>query len=99
LTVLFSEVCRAVGLASRFVSGYYALPDDDGQRHLHAWSEVYVPGAGWRGFDPGLGLAVSDHHVAVAAGSLPWAAAPIVGSFRGNDAISSLDTELEIELS
>lgn len=99
LSVLFNEVCRAVGLATRFVSGYYALPDADDKRHLHAWSEVYLPGAGWRGFDPGLGLAVVDQHVAVAAGAHPQAAAPVAGSFRGNDTSVMLDVELMIEAS
>src|SRR5262249_19861105 len=79
LTVLFMEACRAVGLASRFVSGYQALAAPNGERHLHAWAEVFLPGAGWRGFDPAQGLAVADQHVAVASGINAQAAAPIVG--------------------
>ena len=43
---------------------------------LHAWGEVYLPGAGWRGFDPTNGLAVSDRHIAVAASADPQYAAP-----------------------
>jgi transglutaminase-like putative cysteine protease len=49
--VLFIEVCRAVGLAGRFVSGYEAGAETD-DRHLHAWAEIYLPGCGWRGYDP-----------------------------------------------
>jgi transglutaminase-like putative cysteine protease len=99
LAVLFAEACRAVGLAARFVSGYQAQPEDDGQRHLHAWTEVYLPGAGWRGFDPGQGLAVADQHVALAAGLHPLAAAPTAGTYRGTGVTSTLDSQLVIRLS
>jgi transglutaminase-like putative cysteine protease len=99
LAVLFSEVCRAAGLASRFVSGYQSQEENNGDRHLHAWSEVYLPGAGWRGFDPGQGAAVADHHVAVATGLDPLAAAPTVGSFRGTGASSTMDSQVVIRAS
>ena len=47
---LFMEVCRHLGLASRFVSGYlYSWDTDAGNAATHAWAEVYVPGAGWKG--------------------------------------------------
>ena len=97
LTVLFIEACRSVGLASRFVSGYQALAAPNGERHLHAWAEVFLPGAGWRGFDPGQGLAVADQHVAVASGLNAQAAAPVVGTFRGNGN-SSLETQVVIRV-
>ena len=50
---LFIEVCRICGLASRFISGY-VMNDavQAGHTATHAWSEVYLPGSGWRGFDP-----------------------------------------------
>lgn len=80
-TVLFIEVCRAIGLAARFVSGYQEGDLDSTDRHLHAWAEVYLPGAGWRGFDPTHGLAVSDRHIALVASAVPRYAAPISGSF------------------
>lgn len=81
LTVLFIEVCRAIGLAARFVSGYQEGDVDSNDRHLHAWAEVYLPGAGWRGFDPTHGLAVSDRHIALVASASHRHAAPISGSF------------------
>ena len=99
LAVLFNEACRVAGLASRFVSGYQSLLETDGDRHLHAWSEVYLPGAGWRGFDPGQGVAVAEHHVAVATGLDPLAAAPTVGTFRGTDASSTMDSQVVIRAS
>ena len=96
LTVLFNEICRAVGLAARFVSGYHDREATDGRRYLHAWSEVYLPGAGWRGFDPTEGLAVADRHVSLAAGAVPLLAAPTIGTFRGNGAESTMETQLII---
>jgi transglutaminase-like putative cysteine protease len=97
--VLFAEVCRTVGLASRFVSGYQSQFDSNGDRHLHAWTEIYLPGAGWRGFDPGQGAAVADHHVAVASGLDPLAAAPTIGTFRGTGASSTMDSQVVIRAS
>ena len=54
------DTCRYVGIAARLVNGYY---DDGGAKDrltLHSWGEVYLPGVGWRGYDPSLGLAVTD---------------------------------------
>ncbi len=68
LTVLFAALCRLQGLAVRFVSGYQARSaGSGGERHMHAWPEVYLPGVGWRGFDPSHGTEVGEAHVAVAA--------------------------------
>jgi len=94
LAVLFNECCRSVGLAARFVSGYMHVDDSDGH-DLHAWSEIYLPGGGWRGYDPTHGLAVSDRHVPVAAAADPADAAPVSGSYRGS-AGSTLETSVEI---
>ena len=96
LTELFNAVCRSVGLAARFVSGYHEQEDLEGRRFLHAWSEVYLPGAGWRGYDPTAGLAVADRHVALAASTSPILAAPTCGTFRGNGADSTMETQLVI---
>jgi transglutaminase-like putative cysteine protease len=84
LSVLFCAACRAVGIASRFVSGYETESSfSDEHASMHAWPEVYIPGGGWRGYDPSRGVAVSDQHVAVAAAADPALAAPIAGSYRG----------------
>ena len=97
LTVLFVACCREVGLAARFVSGYQAGDPDTDERHLHAWAEVYLPGGGWRGFDPTLGLAVADQHIAVAASPAPAGAAAVSASFRGTGAAAEMDATLQVE--
>jgi transglutaminase-like putative cysteine protease len=82
LAVLFVACCRSQGLAARFVSGY-AHVDGSTDHELHAWAEVYVEGGGWRGYDPTLGVALEDRHVAVAAAAAAGDAAPTSGTYRG----------------
>lgn len=95
LAVVFMEVCRAVGLAARFVSGYQEGDLNQEERHLHAWAEVYLPGAGWRGYDPIQGLVVADRHIALVANTLPRNTAPVSGNFRGS-AQSEIQYQLKI---
>ncbi|MBD2326519.1 transglutaminase family protein [Alkalinema sp. FACHB-956] len=98
--VLFMEVCRSVGLATRFVSGYQEGDPDSNDRHLHAWVEVYLPGAGWRGYDPTHGLVVGDRHIALVASAIPGHTAPVAGRvhcFGG--AQSELSYQLKIHVS
>jgi transglutaminase-like putative cysteine protease len=95
--VLFIHACRAVGLAARFVSGYQEGDLDNPERHLHAWVEIYLPGAGWRGYDPTHGLAVSDRHVALVATAEPADAAPIDGVLRGQGVTATMTYHLHIQ--
>jgi transglutaminase-like putative cysteine protease len=79
---LFIEACHYLGLAARFVSGYLYSPTlslDQGA--THAWSEVYLPGAGWKGFDSTSGLLVGNHHITVAVSRHPESVPPVSGSF------------------
>ncbi len=81
---LFMEACRFLGLASRFVSGYLFAPSTEaGNASTHAWAEAYLPGAGWRGFDPTSGEVTGDRHIAVAVARHPEAVPPVAGSYRG----------------
>jgi transglutaminase-like putative cysteine protease len=82
--VLFMAACRVVGLAARFVSGY-EQGDPAYAQMLHAWAEVYLPGAGWRGYDPTMGLVVGDRHIAIAASEWPRYTAPVTGTHRGGN--------------
>ena len=93
---LFIEICRHCGFASRFISGY-ALNEavSEGHTATHAWSEVYLPGSGWRGFDSTSGLVVSGDHIAVAVHRHPEAIPPVAGSFTGS---ANAQPELQVEV-
>ncbi|OQK18210.1 cysteine protease [Methyloprofundus sedimenti] len=89
--VLFMQAARCLGLAARFVSGYlYSGPSAIDFGATHAWAEVYLPGAGWKGFDPTIGDIVGSDHIAVAVARLPESVPPIAGTFFGT-AESKLD--------
>ncbi len=91
-TTLFMAACRSLGVAARFVSGYlFGNPQQEHQ--LHAWAEVYLPGAGWRGFDPTEGSMVVNRHIFLTSTAKPELAAPISGTFSGQ-AQSTLRSEL-----
>jgi transglutaminase-like putative cysteine protease len=96
--MLYVAACRSQGLAARFVSGYSMHhPPEVTEQELHAWAEVYLPGAGWRAYDPSLGLAVADGHVALAAAPDHRRAAPVSGSYRGTGVGSAMDYRVALQ--
>jgi len=96
LAVLFMACCRSQGLAVRFTSGYAEGAFNSEGEDLHAWVEVYLEGAGWRGYDPTTGLAVCEQHIALASSPTPELITPVMGIFRSNTAQSSLQTHVTV---
>jgi transglutaminase-like putative cysteine protease len=83
-STLFMEAARLLGLAARFVSGYLDAPIAGGASGAtHAWAEVYLPGAGWKGFDPTIGELVGSKHIAVAVTRAPDTVSPVSGVYFG----------------
>jgi transglutaminase-like putative cysteine protease len=81
---LFMEAARHLGLAARFVSGYLNSPPSAvNYGATHAWAEVFLPGAGWKGFDPTIGAIVGSDHIAVAVARSPESVPPVAGTFVG----------------
>ncbi len=97
LAVLFCDACRVMGIASRFVSGYECSSASVEDSYMHAWAEVYLPGIGWRGYDPSRGLAVSNGHIAVAAGFDPDLASPVSG-WHSVGAQSHMEATLSLQV-
>lgn len=87
MATLMMEASRVWGVAARFASGYFhCAASMAGHGSTHAWTEVYLPSLGWRGFDPTLGDVISPSHIVVGVSSHPRGVMPISGSFVGTAA-------------
>ena len=80
---LLIAVLRSWGIPARYVMGYQYLKEPGERRATHAWTEAYLPGAGWRGFDSSAGMLVDATYLPVAVGRDSRDAAPHRGSYKG----------------
>tara|TARA_R110002167_G_scaffold329087_1_gene535686 strand:+ start:380 stop:1159 length:780 start_codon:yes stop_codon:yes gene_type:complete len=95
---LMIEACRFLGLPARFVSGYATTEDiPAAMGATHAWTEVFLPGAGWKGFDSTGGVLTGPNHIAVAVGRDPESYSPIAGAFGSED--PKVSSKLAVQVS
>lgn len=106
LAWLMISVCRQLNLAARFVSGYLYVPGSEtegalvgGNGSMHAWVEIFLPGAGWKGFDPTNGVLTNHDYLTAAVASQPEWVNPIQGKFFSKEgaAQSMLKVNLKME--
>ncbi len=106
MAVLFIAILRQLGLAARFCSGYlYDPPSDHGDHvfnravgSMHAWAEVYLPGAGWKGFDPTNGILANGFFIPCAVSHHPQSIDPIQGVYFSKVSVgSTMSVDLQIE--
>jgi transglutaminase-like putative cysteine protease len=100
--VFLVECARAFGLAARFVSGYLLDPANDGTTSgdMHAWVEVFLPGAGWRGMDPTHGIFCDNAYVPVAHAAVAESVNPVQGSFVSTiPATAQMTTDVRVRRS
>ena len=100
--VLLAAALRAQGFAARLVSGFlWESATDPAERKadgaLHAWTEVFLPGAGWVGMDPSNGVFVDHHYLATAVGREPADIEPVSGLYFGDSTVPHrLETKVGI---
>ena len=94
--VFMMEAARHWGFGARFVTGYIRM--GEGQHGAtHAWTEIYVPGKGWRGFDPTNNKRAGHEHVTVGVAREHEKASPLSGSWEGDaDAFDRMEVSVQV---
>ncbi len=94
--VLMMEAARHWGFGARFVTGYVQM--SEGQHGAtHAWTEIYIPGAGWRGFDPTNNKLAGTEHISVAVAREQEKAMPLSGFWEGPaEAFDRLEASVQV---
>jgi len=90
------EAARHWGFGARFVTGYIQMAE--GQHGAtHAWTEIYIPGAGWRGFDPTNNKLAGNEHVSVAVAREQEKACPLSGVWEGpSNAFNRMNISVQV---
>jgi transglutaminase-like putative cysteine protease len=100
VAVLLAEILRTMGLAARLVSGYLRETDAKKRRaegSLHAWTEVFLPGAGWVGLDATNGIFCNHNFITAAVGLTPADITPISGAYYHKEEIPArMTSRLEL---
>jgi transglutaminase-like putative cysteine protease len=100
IAVLLAELLREMGLAARLVSGYLRESDTETRRaegSLHAWTEVFLPGAGWVGLDATNGIFCNHNFISAAIGLTPSDITPISGGYFHKEEIPNrMTSSLEL---
>jgi transglutaminase-like putative cysteine protease len=98
---LLVSLVRSWGFAARYVMGYVegnTVPEEaQSEQATHAWAEVLIPGAGWRGFDATSGLVANDCYVPVAVGRDSRDAAPVRGTFKGDESFALPQVSVRVQ--
>lgn len=107
MAVLFIAILRQLGFAARFCSGYLYVPsaeeggtfsENRAEGSMHAWAEVYLPGAGWKGFDPTNGILANSFFIPCGVSHDPQNVNPIQGCYYSKrPAASTMEVDLKIE--
>ena len=94
--VLMMEAARYWGFGSRFVTGYIQMAE--GQHGAtHAWTEIYIPGAGWHGFDPTNNKLAGNEHISVAVAREQEKASPLSGTWAGpSNAFNRMEVSVQV---
>ncbi len=90
--VLLAEKLRSIGIAARLASGYlceFGEAEKRAEGALHAWTEAYLPGAGWLGLDPTNGVFCNENHITAAVGLAPDDVSPVSGHYYDEGRVAS----------